>query len=86
MIISYLLDNPYYFKFYLYYINHQSVYVAVNSQIVWGYLEECDIFGAAKVVVQSKLLLEACSYGSEVTVSSLSFPTFFSASALKVCY
>jgi hypothetical protein len=29
------------------------------------------------------LLLEACSYGSEVTVSSLSFPTFFSASALK---
>jgi hypothetical protein len=55
------LCDPHSSKVFLTNINQIFISTAVNSQIVWGYLENCDIFGAAKVVVQSKLLLEAYS-------------------------
>ena len=32
---------------------------AVDSHDVWGYLEECDIFNAAKIVAQSRIFQEA---------------------------
>lgn len=34
---------------------------AVDSHDVWSFLEDCDIFSAAKIIAQSKILLEACN-------------------------
>ena len=61
---------------------------AVDSQNVWSYLEECDIFNAAKIVAQSKIIIEAYNISKSVdsnggAESQYRFCRFLSAAALK---
>lgn len=59
---------------------------AVDSENVWSYLEECDIFSAAKIVAQSKIIIEAHDISKSVngrTESQYRFCRFLSSASLR---
>ena len=62
--------------------------IVIDSHDVWSSLEECDIFGAAKIIVQAKIFLE--THNTSLVMrndNALAFPLpfcrFFSASAFS---
>ena len=60
----------------------------IDSHDVWSSLEECDIFGAAKIIVQAKIFLETHNTSrfmrnDDVLAFPLPFCRFFSANALS---
>ena len=62
--------------------------IVIDSHDVWSCLEECDIFGAAKIIVQAKIFLETHNTSrvmrnDDVLTFPLPFCRFFSASALS---
>lgn len=61
---------------------------AVDSENVWSFLEECDIFNAAKIVAQSKIIIEAHDISKSIdcngrTESQYRFCRFLSSASIR---